>query len=82
MKRRKNNESVMLWCYNSSWVREPDDYDDDRYDEDNYVFNEYCVDHYMRQRRSFTITVRGAVVYAVAVMAVAALVTVLLLDII
>lgn len=69
--------------YDSGWVREPDDNDEyDRYDNDNYVFNEYCVEHYRKQRKYVTITVRGAVVYTVAVMAVAALVTVLLLDII
>ena len=81
MKRRKNNESVMFWCYDSGWVREPnDDDDDDRYDEDNYVFNEYCVDHYMNQRRSFTITVRGAVVYTLAVIVLTVLVTIFAMD--
>lgn len=40
-------------------------------------------DRYDRKQRKYvTITVRGAMVYTVAVMAVAALVTVLLLDII
>lgn len=69
--------------YDSGWIREPDDNDDfDRYDNDNYVFNEYCIEHYRKQCKCVTITVRGAVVYTVAVMAVAALVTVLLLDII
>lgn len=80
MKRRKNNDSVMLWCYESSWVREPDDDDDDRYDEDNYVFNEYCVNRYMRQRRSFTITVRGVVVYTLAVIVLTALATIFIVD--
>lgn len=70
--------------YDSGWVREPDDNNDkyDRYNKDNYVFNEYCVEHYRKQRKYVTITVRGAVVYTVAVMVFAALVTVLLLDII
>lgn len=74
----------MSVIYDSGWVRESDDDNDDRYDmydKDNYVFNEYCVEHYRKQRKYITITVRGAVVYTVAVMAVAALVTVLLLDI-
>lgn len=73
--------------YDSGWVREPDDNDDfDRYDNDNYVFNEYCVEHYRKQHKFqhkyVTITVRGAVVYTVAVMTVAAFMTVLLLNII
>ncbi len=59
----------MSIIYDSGWVREPDDNDDfDRYDNDNYKY--------------VTITVRGAIVYTVVVMAVAALMTVLLLDII
>lgn len=56
----------MLVIYDSGWVREPDD--------DNEYDNEYD--------KLITITVRGAVVYTVAVMVFAALVTVLLLDII
>lgn len=75
----------MTVIYDSGWVREPDDDNDDdrydRYDNDNYVFNEYCVEHYMKQRKYVTITVRGAVVYTVVVMAVTALMTLLLLDI-
>ena len=54
--------------YDSGWVRETDD--------DNEYDNEYDDDKFI------TITVRGAVVYTVAVMVFAALVTVLLLDII
>ena len=79
----------MSVIYDSGWVKEPDDNNDnkyDRYDNDNYVFNEYCVEHYRKQHKFqykyVTITVRGAVVYTVVVMMVAALVTVLLLDII
>lgn len=75
MKSKKMNA-----IHDSGRVREPDDYD--RYDNDNYVFNEYCVEHYRKQRKYVTITVRGAVVYTVVVMAFAMLVTVLLLDII
>lgn len=65
--------------YDSGWVRESDDVNE--YDENNYVFNEYCVEHYREQRKYITITVRGAMVYTVVVMAVTALMTLLLLDI-
>lgn len=68
--------------YDSGWVREPDDDRYDRYDENNYVFNEYCVEHYRKQRKYVTITVRGAMVYTVVVMVVTALMTLLLLDIV
>lgn len=57
--------------YDSGWVREPDD--------DNEYDNEYDDG---KQHRFITITVRGAVVYTVAVMVFAALVTILLLDIV
>lgn len=69
--------------YDSGWVREPDDNNDDkydRYDNDNYVFNECCVNHYVRQRRSFTMTVRGAVVYTLAVIVLTALATIFIVD--
>lgn len=59
--------------YDSGWVREPDD--DNEYDE----YDEYDDG---KQRKYVTITVKGAVVYTVAVMVFAALVTVLLLDIV
>ena len=57
----------MFVIYDSGWVRELDD--DNEYDDE-------------KQHNLITITVRGAVVYTVAVMVFAALVTVLLLDII
>lgn len=63
MKRAKK----MTVIYDSGWVREPDDNNDDRYDRKQHTF--------------ITITVRGAIVYTVAVMAVAAFVTVLLLGV-